>query len=311
MATSDADAGGVIPGDPTWHGTTLRIADPSKSIPFYVETLGMTLLDQTDDADGATTTYHLTTLPDGAAPYDCAPGSEEASEFLATYGGVTLKLRHKHGTEKEGGEFGGYHPGNKERDGFGHIAVSCDDVYASCERLEKSGVTFKKKPDEGRMKGLAFAYDPDGYWVEIVRRGTKGKISKEFNLSQTMLRVKDPKKSIPFYRRLGMSLMTERHFGDFSLYFMACGSPEPEDPTSEEATAAVRDLFPPVLELTHNHGTEEDAEFAHYNGNEEGREGFGGLVFRCDDIVGACNALGFEGDKGEGTDPDGYRVVIQ
>lgn len=23
----------------------------------------------------------------------------------------------------------------------------------------------------GGMKGLAFAYDPDGYWVEIVKRG--------------------------------------------------------------------------------------------------------------------------------------------
>jgi lactoylglutathione lyase len=21
------------------------------------------------------------------------------------------------------------------------------------------------------MKGLAFAYDPDGYWIEIIRRG--------------------------------------------------------------------------------------------------------------------------------------------
>ena len=29
---------------------------------------------------------------------------------------------------------------------------------------------FQKKPDEGRMKGLAFALDPDGYWVEIVPR---------------------------------------------------------------------------------------------------------------------------------------------
>ena len=24
--------------------------------------------------------------------------------------------------------------------------------------------------DEGRMKGLAFAYDPSGYWVELVKR---------------------------------------------------------------------------------------------------------------------------------------------
>ena len=28
-----------------------------------------------------------------------------------------------------------------------------------------------QEPDGGMMKGLAFAYDPDGYWVEIIRRG--------------------------------------------------------------------------------------------------------------------------------------------
>jgi lactoylglutathione lyase len=28
-------------------------------------------------------------------------------------------------------------------------------------------VQFKKKPEEGNMHNLAFAYDPDGYWVEI------------------------------------------------------------------------------------------------------------------------------------------------
>ena len=28
-----------------------------------------------------------------------------------------------------------------------------------------------QEPDGGTMKGLAFAYDPDGYWVEIVPRG--------------------------------------------------------------------------------------------------------------------------------------------
>lgn len=52
----------------------------------------------------------------------------------------------------------------QEKDGFGHIAFNTDDVYAACVKLEKAGVSFKKKPDEGRMKGLAFAYDPDGYW---------------------------------------------------------------------------------------------------------------------------------------------------
>lgn len=41
------------------------------------------------------------------------------------------------------------------------------DVYTACERFEKLGVSFVKRPDEGRMKGLAFIKDPDGYWIEI------------------------------------------------------------------------------------------------------------------------------------------------
>ena len=41
----------------------------------------------------------------------------------------------------------------------------------------------RKKPDDGRMKGLAFALDPDGYWVEILRGG-----GDTPTLAQTMLR---------------------------------------------------------------------------------------------------------------------------
>ena len=50
------------------------------------------------------------------------------------------------------------------------------------ERFEKEGVEFIKKPDAGKMKGLAFikvilillmltllpVQDPDGYWIEIL-----------------------------------------------------------------------------------------------------------------------------------------------
>ena len=98
--------------------------------------------------------------------------------------------------------------------------VSVDDVYAASDKLEKAGCSFKKKPDEGRMKGLAFVYDPDGYWVEIVKRGEGSGIANSYNFSQTMLRVKDPKKSIAFYQRLGMKVLVEKHYGDFSLFFL-------------------------------------------------------------------------------------------
>lgn len=151
--------------------------------------------------------------------------------------------------------------------GFGHIAINVDDVYKTCERLEQAGCTFQKKPDEGRMKGLAFVHDADGYWVEIVKRGDDSKITAAVNFSQTMLRVKDPVASLDFYRKLGMNLLNELHLDGFSLYFL--GS------SNMDTSVDYKNQFQPVLELTHNHGTEKDESFRHFNGNEEGRQGFG------------------------------------
>jgi lactoylglutathione lyase len=94
--------------------------------------------------------------------------------------------------------------GNKEPcRGFGHIAVMTPDVYAASAELEASGVQFHKRPDEGRMKGIAFALDPDGYWIEIVKRGSESTVSNKYTFAQTMLRVKDPSKALSFYCGMG------------------------------------------------------------------------------------------------------------
>jgi lactoylglutathione lyase len=79
-----------------------------------------------------------------------------------------LELWHTHGTESDP-EFAGYASGNDEPGrGFGHIAISVDNVEAACEHFEKLGVSFQKRPNEGNFKGFAFILDPDGYWIEIV-----------------------------------------------------------------------------------------------------------------------------------------------
>eukprot|EP00051_Salpingoeca_urceolata_P010124 m.123449 g.123449 ORF g.123449 m.123449 type:complete len:330 (+) comp16588_c0_seq1:4831-5820(+) len=306
---------------PSWQQTMLRVKDPVKSIEFYTKLMGMTLIDKCQFPEMKFDLYFLATIDKKGPAYSLTPGTDEAHRFLWTTNLVTLELTHNYGTESDDSK---YHVGNQEGDGFGHIAFNCDDVYAASDKLAAAGVGFKKKPDEGRMKGLAFAYDPDGYWVEIVKR-KEGSVANEFNLSQTMLRVKDPEPTIKFYQSLGLTLVRESHFDSFSLYFMANLDKEVQtpDPKSEEARDFVKTLFAPVLELTHNHGTEKDEGFKHSTGNEADRKGFGHIGFLVDDVDEACKELealgsGFVKRPSDGTmkglafakDPDGYWVEI-
>ncbi len=163
--------------------------------------------------------------------------------------------------------------------------------------------------------------------VEIVKRAEGNTIDNEFNFSQTMLRVKDPKKSIKFYEALGMKLVYSINLDDFSLYFLASSEVDESfdlsELSDEEARSKVGSRFGPVLELTHNHGTEDDEDFKHYNGNEEGRQGFGHVGFLVDDVYEACDSIremgyGFKKEPDGGAmkglafafDPDGYAVEI-
>ncbi|XP_017475354.1 PREDICTED: lactoylglutathione lyase-like [Rhagoletis zephyria] len=53
------------------------------------------------------------------------------------------------------------------------VALICiEHSLTFISSFEEHGVEFVKKPDDGRMKGLAFIKDPDGYWIEIFKAST-------------------------------------------------------------------------------------------------------------------------------------------
>jgi len=313
----------------SWQQTMLRIKDPKLSVPFYQEHFGFTLIHTYDFPQWSFALYFLAILPEGEVVP--APGTPESEEYLWTMNGTCLELTHNYGTEND--PTFQVNNGNVEPyRGFGHIAVMTPDVYQACSELEAKGVKFQKRPDEGRMKGIAFALDPDGYWIEIIPRSPESTVTLKYTFAQTMFRVKDPKKSLHFYcDLLGLTVLREGHFSDFSLYFLAQLPAEevaqiPEDKTSSEASEYIKRMFRPIVELTHNHGTENNPDFKYHNGNDQDQgqlRGFGHIGFLVDDLEKACQFLEEQGvpfkkRPQDGNmrglafayDPDGYWVEI-
>ena len=143
--------------------TMLRVREPQASVAFYRDVLGMSLLDRYDFAEMKFSLYFMGYL----APGEAIP-SDKAERAQWVFGRPALiEMTHNWGTESDPA-FSGHHNGNSEPKGFGHIGISVPDVYAACTRFESLGVEFVKRPDDGKMKGLAFIKDPDGYWIEIL-----------------------------------------------------------------------------------------------------------------------------------------------
>lgn len=148
--------------------------------------------------------------------------------------------------------------------------------------------------------------------------------TSKFVFNHTMLRVKDIEKSLDFYTRvLGFRLVDKRDFPEaaFSLYFLALVDPA-QIPADDAERHQWMKSIPGVLELTHNHGTENDADFAYHNGNTDPR-GFGHICVSVPDVREACarfEALDvpFQKRLADGRmnhlafvkDPDGYWVEV-
>jgi len=128
------------------------------------------------------------------------------------------------------------------------------------------------------MKNIAFVKDPDGYWVEIIRRHDEdvgaATDPATYRLNHTMIRVKSAETSLKFYQEvMGMKLLRtwENKDGGFNLYFL--GYPGSNPSVKEDAKNPVAE-WEGLLELTWNYGTEKQEGKVYHDGNSQ-PQGFG------------------------------------
>jgi len=90
---------------------------------------------------------------------------EAINVFMGLPGdGDRLELTHNFGVDS-------YEVGT----GYGHIAVSVDDIAATLERLQDQGIEPEREPYRVREGGslICFVRDPDGYRIELIDRSGK------------------------------------------------------------------------------------------------------------------------------------------
>lgn len=145
--------------------TMLRVKDPAVSLGFYTGIMGMCVLRKLDFPEMKFSLYFLARATEGETPPDDI-GERTAWTFS---GRAVLELTHNWGTESDA-TFK-YHDGNAQPQGFGHICFSVPDLDAAVRWFDSHDVPFVKRPDQGKMKDVAFIKDPDGYWIEIVEPG--------------------------------------------------------------------------------------------------------------------------------------------
>ncbi|PHH86704.1 hypothetical protein CDD83_9865 [Cordyceps sp. RAO-2017] len=257
----------------------IRIKDPKESVKFY-EFLGMKLLKKNQFPEAKFDLYFL--------GYDSPKALSHGKPVLDRQG--LIELTHNYGTENDASYK--VNTGNEEpHRGFGHTCISVDNIQAACQRIEDAGYKFQKKLTDGSMKQIAFALDPDGYWVEIIGQkpleetaDVKDTDVTTYHMNHTMIRVKDADKSLKFYQEvLGMSLVRthEAKGAGFTLYFLAYPGEKglPKDGKTHDHEG--------ILELTWNYGTEKKGDFKYHSGNEE-PQGFGHICVSVDDLDAAC-----------------------
>lgn len=143
----------------------LRVKDPAVSLDFYTRVFGMRVLRKLDFPEMKFSLYFL----QRASAADVAPNDAgERTAWTFAQRGL-LELTHNWGTEDDASVQ--YHNGNAQPQGFGHICFSVPDLDQAIAWLDENRLEYVKRPEQGKMRDVAFVKDPDGYWIEIVEPG--------------------------------------------------------------------------------------------------------------------------------------------
>ncbi|MCL2714311.1 MAG: VOC family protein [Alphaproteobacteria bacterium] len=127
--------------------TMLRVRNLDVALKFYQDALGLREVRRTENDKARFTLLFL------CAEQDIGP----LANLPESRGAPLLELTWNWDEEKYG-----------EDRYFGHVAYEVDDIYATCERLMKAGVTINRPPRDGMM---AFIRSPDLHSIELLQKG--------------------------------------------------------------------------------------------------------------------------------------------
>jgi len=123
--------------------TMVRVSDLDSSLEFYCRKLGLVEVKRIENEKGRYTLVYLATPEDVAA--------------LGKAKAPTIELTYNWDSEA--------YTGGRN---FGHLAFAVDDIYATCDKLKKAGVTINRPPRDGYM---AFIRSPDNISIELLQKG--------------------------------------------------------------------------------------------------------------------------------------------
>ena len=126
--------------------TMLRVRDLDAALNFYVKLLGLEEVRRRVDDKNKYTLVFLAAADD-----------KQLVEQSNGRPAPTIELTYNWDEEAYG-----------EDRFFGHLAYEVDDIYATCERLMKLGITINRPPRDGQM---AFIRSPDLHSIELLQKG--------------------------------------------------------------------------------------------------------------------------------------------